>query len=567
MDARLRSLWSRAGWWLLPPLVLAVVGGWVVARRHGLWYDELYTAEVAPLPVGRVLSAIFHGEGTISYLADAPPSYNGPYYLVTHLWLTVTRLPADEVGLRLLSLVASIGALAAFTRTVGRLAGRGVAVVAGLVAATNPFVVQYSAEARGYGLTLLATALTALALARWLDGEPQSLLWYGSASAAAGLAHWFALLVIGGLAVAAVLLRRREAWPVVAVTTAAALPAVALVLLAVGNGVGASGAWWLSDVGLAVPRLVLKSWAGGRAPLLIVTLVAAVAGLVLGGRGMGVHMRPRDARAGGDGEGRREVDVTGGDDAGDRDARIVSVGREVGDDGRHRDARVVSVGRGVGDGRVRDARVVSGGPGVGDDGRVRDARVVAACWFGVPVAAVTALELVRPVYVDRYLLPSVLGLAVLVAIGITRAPRRLVPAALAVVLGASLWATVAETRLGPKEDVRGAVAAVAAGHRAGQPVVAAARWDALGVDHYARTDHPDLVRDLVLPPAAVPRAPTVWVVRRAKGGVKGDRDKLETLDADLAGRGLRITEELRFPGRYSPTLVQRWDANAAPVIE
>jgi hypothetical protein len=204
--------------------------------------------------------------------------------------------------------------------------------------------------------------------------------------------------------------------------------------------------------------------------------------------------------------------------------------------------------------------VLGGGRAPDQDRGRRDAVVVAACWFAVPVAAVTVAELVEPVFVDRYLLPAVLGLAVLVAVGVTRAPHRLVPAALAVVLGASVWATVAETRLGPKEDVRGAVAAVASAHHAGQPVVAAARWDALGVDHYARADHPALVPDLVLPPAAVPPAPTVWVVRRAKGGVKGDRDKLEVLDADLVRQGMRLTEELRFAGRYSDTLVQRWDA-------
>ncbi len=476
---RLRTLWSRLGWWLLPPLALAMIGGWVVARRHGLWYDELYTAEVAPVSLSRLVSAVIHGDGTIPYLRDAPPSYNGPYYAVTHLWLTITRLPADEVGLRLLSLVAAVGAVGVFTRAVGRLAGPGLAVVAGLVAATNPFVVQYAAEARGYGLALLAISLAALGLARWLDGERHALVLYAVAGAAAGLAHWFALLVVGGLAVAAVVLRRRRALPLVAATAAAAVPAGALLAVAVGNGVGASGVWWLSDVGGAVPGLLLRSWAGGRTPLLVVTLVAAVAGLVVG-------LRER-----------------------------------------------------------------------------RDVTLVAACWFGVPVAAITALEVVRPVFVDRYLLPSVLGLAILVALGVYWAPRRLLPAALAIVLGASLWATVAETRLGPKEDVRGAVAAVAQAHRPGQPVVAAARWDALGVDHYARADHPDLVADLVLPPAGVPPSSTVWVVRRAKGGVKGDRDKLDALDAELAGRGLRVAEELRFAGRYSDTLVQRWEAVAS----
>ena len=391
----------------------------------------------------------------------------------------MTRLPADEVGLRLLSLVAAVGGLGVFTRTVGRLAGPGLAVVAGLVAATNPFVVQFSAEARGYGLALLATSLAALGLARWLDDEPRSLLMFGVAGAAAGLAHWFALLVIGGLVVAAVAIRRRQALGVVAVAALAAVPTAAVITVAVANGVGASGAEWLSDVGGAVPRLLLKSWSGGRMPLLAVTLVAVVAALW---------------------------------------------------------------------------------PGAVDR---RRARTVAACWFAFPVAAVTALEMVRPVFVDRYLLPSVLGLAVLVAIGITRAPRRAVPLALAVVLVASLWATVAETRLGAKEDVRGAVAAVAAAHQPGQPVVAAARWDALGLDHYARVEHSRLVPDLVLPPADVPVGPTVWVVRRAKGGVKGDRRKLEALDAELAGRGMRVTEERRFAGRYSDTLVQRWDA--APV--
>ncbi len=461
-------------WWLLPPLVLAIVGGWVVARGHGLWYDELYTAEVAPLPLPRIVSALVHGEGTIAYLRDAPPSYNGPYYLVTHLWLTVTRLPADEVGLRLLSLVAAVGAVGIFTRTVARLAGVGVAVVAGLVVATNPFVVQYAAEARGYGLALLAVSLAGLGLARWLDGAPRSVVLYGLAGAAAGLAHWFALLVLGGLALAALVVRGRHAWPVVLATAAAALPAAALVGVAVGNGVGASGVWWLSDVGGEVPRLLLMSWAGGRVPLAAITLAAAGYGVVRGRR---------------------------------------------------------------------------------------DAAVVGGCWIGVPVVAVTLAGLVHPVFVDRYLLPAVLGLALLVALGVTRLPRRIVPLGLAVVLGASLWATVADTRLGPKEDVRGAVSAVAAGHRSGQPVVAAARWDALGVDHYARVDHPGLVPDLVLPPAGVPSgATTVWVVRRAKGGIKGDRDKLEALDADLTGRGLQVTEELRFPGRYADTLVQRWEA-------
>jgi len=462
-----RQDWPRA-WWLLPPLALAVLGGWLVAQGYGFWYDELYTAEVAPLGLGRLLDAFVRGDGTIAYLRDAPPSYNFPYYVVAHLWLALTPFGADEVGLRLLSLMAMTGAVAVLTRAVARLADRTTALVAGLVVATNPFVVAYAAEARGYALAVLAVSITALGLARWLDG--QSLTLYGVGAAAAGLAHWFALLVPAALAVAAVLLRRRRAVPVVVVTAVAAVPALAVVATALANGVGASGAEWIRDVGLAVPRLAVRSWVAGSWLLLVPVVLAVVAGAVRGSR---------------------------------------------------------------------------------------PARTVALCWAAVPVAAVTVAEQFRPVYVDRYLLPAMVALAVLTALGVAACPRRWRPVAVAAVLVPSLIVTAGNVVRGPREDVRGAVALVAAHHRAGEPVVAAARWDALGVEHYARR-HPALGRDLVLPPAPVPPAPTLWVVRRASGGVKGDVAKLGDLEADLAARGMRVAEEHRLEGRRSVVVVQRW---------
>ena len=480
--AAARAVWSRVGWWALPPLVLAVLGGWLVAQRYSLWYDELYTAEVAPVALGRLVGAVVRGEGTIPYLPSAPPSYNGPYYAVTHAWLAVTRLPADEVGLRLLTLVAAVAGVLVFTRAVGRLAGPGVAAVAGLVAATNPLIVEFSAEARGYGLALLATSLAALGLARWLDERPRSLLLYGLAGAAAGLMHWFAVLALVGLAVAALVLRGRRAVPILVVTAAACLPVATLVGVAVANGVSASGAEWIADVGADVPRLLLRSWAGTHVTLLVLTIAAVAAALW-----------PRRAAA------------------------------------------------------------------AGESRRQRDALLVAGAWSGIPVVIVTAIALVRPLYVDRYLLPALLGLAVLVALGVTRPHRRLAAVAVAAVLAASLWATVATVRLGPKEDLRAAMEAVAAGHVAGQPVVPASRWEAMGVDHYSRRIGGDLRADAVLPPAGIPQATAVWVVRRGSGGVGDDRAARAALDRDLARRGLRVGAEQRFPGRYSVVVVQRWE--------
>ena len=456
---------------LLPPLVIALLGGWLVSHRYGFWFDELYTAEVGPLPLRRLVEALVRGEGTIDYLRDAPPSYNAPYYAVVRLWLALTPFGPDELGLRMLSLVAAVGAVAVFTRAVARLADRRTALIAGLILAANPFVVAYAGEARSYALALLATALAALGLARWLDGEPRALLLYGVAAGAAGRAHWLALLVPAAFAVAALILRRRQAVPVVATTVVAALPALAIVGIALANGVGGSGAEWIRDVGLAVPTRLLRSWTGGHLALLTAMSAAVVAGAV-GGRG--------------------------------------------------------------------------------------NVRVVALCWVGLPVTAVTVAELVHPVYVDRYLLPAVVGLAVLAALGVARCPPRWLPFAVAALLVASVTATVSNLGQGPREDVRGAIATVAANHRPGEPVVAAARWDALGVEHYSRRLHPALTADVVLPPSPVPDSPTVWVVRRATGGVKGDVVRLADLDGDLAARGLRVAEQYRLDGRRSVVLVQRW---------
>jgi hypothetical protein len=489
-----------------PALVLLGLGGALVAQRHGLWYDELYTAEVAPAPLRDLVDALLRGEGTIPYLRDAPPSYNAPYYLVAHVWLAVTRLPADEVGLRLLSLAAAVAAVAVLTRAVARLAGRRVATVAGLVVATNPFVVEYAAEARGYGLALLATAVAAWAVIRALevpapagevmgavagaevpggaeDGSAPAGRWLGTvptvalATAAAGLAHWFALLAVAGLVVGAVAVRRRAAAPIVLGAALGALPAAGLLAVAVANGVGASGAEWIHDAGLAVPVKLVRSWSGRWWPLAAVTVAAAGAALA---------------------------------------------------------------------------------PPWPADGRRRRAAVLGAGWFAVPVALVVVAQQARPVYVDRYLLPACLGLALLVALGATRARGRWGAAAVALVVGVSALGGLAALGRGPKEDVRGAVAAVAAAHRPGQPVVAGGRWDALGVDHHVRRLHPELGADVVLPPAPVPDADVVWVVRRAGGGVKGDPEKVDALEAELAGRGLRMADVERFGGRYGTTRLERW---------
>lgn len=456
---------------LVPPLVLALLGGAFIARRRSLWYDELFTAEVAPVPLADLVRAVLSGEGTTPYLEGVPPSYNAPYYVVVHGWLALTRLPADDLGLRSLSLLAAVTAVGVLTAAVTRLAGPAVGLTAGLLAATNPLVVEYAAEARGYGLALLATAVAVLGLARWLDGGRMWLYLLGATLA--GLAHWFALPVVAGLALSGLLLRRGRAWPLVLGTALAAVPTLLLVGLTQVNGIGDS-AISIRGVGIALPVRALEAWSGGSAPLLAGTVLAAVGALVQGVRGSAA---------------------------------------------------------------------------------VRRTALVGACWVGAPLVVLTVAELVRPVFVGRYLLPTLLGLSLLAALGTDGLPRRWRLLTAGVLVGLSLLAVADVYGRGMREDARGAVASVAARQSTGEPVVAVDRRAALALEHYAEREHPRLVADVVVPPADPPAgARTVWLIREAwrRQPIPSDDDEI------LRAAGLRLTDTQLFRGTSGDLLVQRW---------
>lgn len=444
---------------LLPSAVLALLGSLLLLERRSLWYDELFTAQVAPLPLHRIAQAVLSGEGTAPYLQSVPPSYNAPYYVVVHGWLALTGQAPGEISLRSLSLLASVLAVGALTLAVTRLADRRAGLAAGLLAATNPLVLEYAVEARGYGLAMLATTATALGLVRWLDGG--RLLLYAVGATAAGLAHWFALPVVAGLAVAALVLRRRAALPLVAVTALAALPTVALVVLAGAVDRAGTTTGWIADTGGAVPWLSLQAWASKSPPLLLGTLLAA-----------GLALRTRSRAA-----------------------------------------------------------------------------VVGAGWVLVPVLLVTLAELVRPVYVPRYLLPSLLGLAVLAGTGLAGRWRG---AGVAGLVGLSLLAAAPLATAPPRDDAKGAVAAIARRHVPGQPVVAVDRRAALALEQYARGS---VRADLRLPPEDAPPADVVWLLR-----FKSYVAPLQPSDDDdqLRAAGLRVVQEQAYDGSSVQMVVQRW---------
>ena len=446
----------------MPAVVLALLGGALLLQRRSLWYDELFTAQVGTSGPVALARAVLTGEGTASYLREVPPSYNAPYYVVVQAWLAVTRLPADEVGLRLLSLCAAVAGVAVLTAAVSRLAGRTAGLVAGLLAATSPMVVEYAAEGRMYGLALLATATAVLGLAGWLE-DGRLGLWAVGATAA-GLAHWFAVPVVAGLVLAALVLRRRRALPLLAVAAAAVLPTLALVALVQLNGTGDSAVGWIRGAGGDVPLLAVQAWTGGGTGLLAALLVATAVGLVLG---------------------------------------------------------------------------------------QRTTAVVAACWVGVPLVAVTAAELLRPVFVPRYLLPALLGLAVLAAVGLARLPRWGLVGGTGLLVALQLVAVADVLDRGPREDARGAVADLRERQSPGEAVVAVDRRAALALEQYAGRLQPDVV----VPPADPPGGQdVVWLLRQASGdGVRPSDD-----DVVLLARGLRVQGSWTYDGTSSDLVLQRW---------
>jgi hypothetical protein len=461
----------RAARWspieLLPPLLLLAFGIVLLLPGHALWFDELFTAEVARLPLGEILTAIGTGRGTTAYLDGVPPSYNAPYYLVVHLWMSLPGLGGDT-SLRVLSLLATAGGLALITRAVARLAGRATGVLAGTVLACSPLVLEQAVEARSYGLAVLATGGAALGLVRWLQQLPRGLLLFGLAGAGMGLAHWYATTVLAAFVVAALVLRGRRALPVAAVGAVAALPAVAFVALALLNGTGARNAEHLKDTGGRLAGLAVEAWSAQSTSLLVVTLGLALLGAV----------------------------------------------------------------------------------------RARGIRVVGAAWVLVPLALLTAAELLRPVYLPRYLLAGLLGLAVLAAAGAFAVPRLARLPAAAVLVALSLVAAQPLLDRGPRERGDDVVRRLVAVQEPGEPVVAADQRSATALDHYVRELTPELRPDLVLPPDDAPAdADRVWLVRRLSDGEPEPTDD----DQVLRETGLRMVHQENFPAGKTDLVIQLWE--------
>lgn len=147
---------SRPWLWvaLVAVLLLAAVLRILPLDKRDYWYDEAFTGIAVQQSWGDMMNII---------VSDVHPPL---YYVTLKIWATV--LGSGPLSLRLFSValgVATVGLVFAAVRMVAPKSPL-VALAAAFVAAINPFLVNYSQEARMYALLGFLLLLTAVLLVR-----------------------------------------------------------------------------------------------------------------------------------------------------------------------------------------------------------------------------------------------------------------------------------------------------------------------------------------------------------------------------------------------------------------
>jgi hypothetical protein len=204
------------------------------------------------------------GWGEVSRRSVLPFGIADPYPLYHWLlYADVQALPIAEWSLRLPSLLAGLGCIAAIYYLVKRLLGAEAGLAAALLTAVDPFQVEASAMARPYALANLACVLSFLALlgilySRRLAGRLGWAVLYGVALAVQGYFNPVLLLCVAahvGLLAYWLLLRRP---PEGAAAEAEAANAAPWAFREAPPRPGLAPLWWLAGCGLAAALLLPK---------------------------------------------------------------------------------------------------------------------------------------------------------------------------------------------------------------------------------------------------------------------------------------------------------------------
>lgn len=159
--------------------------------RSSFFIDETFSWNASANGVGGIVDAVQQAEVT-------PPLY----YVILHAWITLTGAES-EWALRLPSAFAGIGLVAAVCWLGTLLGGRRAGLLAGLLTALSPLVLQYAQLVRAYVFVMLAVTIAAAAIVQ-LTREPERRRWLVLAVVASVFAvflHYTAVLVLFPLCV------------------------------------------------------------------------------------------------------------------------------------------------------------------------------------------------------------------------------------------------------------------------------------------------------------------------------------------------------------------------------
>ncbi len=159
---------------------------WVVAGQD-LFADELATYWIVST---NNLSGVVD---TVSTTAEISPPLG---FMLS--WLG-SRISLDPEFVRLPALIAGIATIPLVYAVGARTVGRGAALTAATLTTLSPFMIFYSAEARGYGVMMALVLLSTLALLLACDrGGARWWALYAVCVALAAYTHYTSVFVLGG---------------------------------------------------------------------------------------------------------------------------------------------------------------------------------------------------------------------------------------------------------------------------------------------------------------------------------------------------------------------------------
>jgi mannosyltransferase len=230
---------------------LSAALGLITLGHKSLWYDEAFDAQ----RVRESWHSLFHVIGQTEMSQAA-------YLVVLKPWVALTS--SSEVWLRMPSVIFAALAAALLVPLGARLLDRATGIVAGVLLATNQFVLSHAQEARTYALVTLAVVVASYLFVMALD-DPSRQRWitYAVVAALSVYCHFYAgFVIVGHLAILPFVPSRpplRRVVEAAAVFLVLVVPALFFTATADRTQVG-----WIPAPSLAVLHHVTDAIAGGN---------------------------------------------------------------------------------------------------------------------------------------------------------------------------------------------------------------------------------------------------------------------------------------------------------------